>query len=71
MPKRGIASFFNSLPKKQKVSAEGQHAPEAAKQDEVGATKGYQKRLSPAKVSPTSKVMYPMWHGILHHVPSC
>ena len=69
MPKRGIASFFSSLPKKQKTNADDQEAPEAIRQDNQGAAKGYQKRLSPAKVSPVSKVPCILWHGILQHAP--
>ena len=69
MPKRGIASFFNSLPKKQKVNADGQQAQETAKQDDSGAVKGHQKRLSPAKVSPTSRISCHLWHCTLQHAP--
>ncbi len=71
MPKRGIASFFDSLPKKQKVNADGQQAAETSKQDDQGAIKGHQKRLSPAKVSPISKISCPLWPCNLQHAPLC
>lgn len=56
MPKRGIASFFNSLPKKQRTNADDQLPSDAAKTDDPSTHKAQQKRLSPSQVRSGSKV---------------
>ena len=53
MPKRGIASFFNSLLKKQRTNVDDQlPCTKTAEQDDPTSSKSHQKRLSPAKVCP-------------------
>ena len=70
MPKRDIASFFNSLPKKQKTERDDQLALDTTKRNPRPSLKGQQKRLTPKKVSMPAINCRDVPHSLAQNFPA-